>query len=501
MRSYKLLFLLVFVFSVANAQWSEQTSGVTGSLYSVSAPTDLNCWVGGAGGIVLRTVDGGTTWTNVGGAGIANQDVYSVYALDANTCWISTSPASGTYIYKTTNGGALWVTQLNQPGGFGDGVVFTDANNGFFYGDPVGGRWSLFRTTNGGTAWDSTGLFLASEGFAGWNNGLFRLGTKIWFGTNGTKVWYSPDNGATWQSQATTGQLNSYTVWFNNATNGMTGGTNFMATTNSGTNWSALTVPGTGNISGITGEGTNWYLTRQATGIYQSTDNGTTWTTAYTAAAGSYYHVGKARTGTAIWAVRSTGAITKGWGVIVPVEFSAFSATTNNGVVDLSWTTATETNNKGFEIQRKTSTTEFASVGFVDGNGSSTNSNSYSFSDSKLDAGKYIYRLKQIDLDGSAAYSKEVEVDLVVNSFALDQNYPNPFNPSTSISYRIPETAVVVVKVYDVMGNEVASLVNGKQEAGYHSVVFNASNLASGSYIYTITAGNFTSTKKMVLLK
>ena len=88
MRSFKLLFLFVFLFTAANAQWVEQTSGVTGALYSASAPTNLVCWVGGAAGIVLRTVDGGTTWANVGGAGIANQDVYAVFAIDADICYI-----------------------------------------------------------------------------------------------------------------------------------------------------------------------------------------------------------------------------------------------------------------------------------------------------------------------------------------------------------------------------------------------------------------------------
>ena len=95
-----------------------------------------------------------------------------------------------------------------------------------------------------------------------------------------------------------------------------------------------------------------------------------------------------------------------------------------------------------------------------------------------------------------------MEVDVAqVNSFALDQNYPNPFNPTTSISYRIPEASNVVIKVYDVMGTEVATLVNGKQEAGNHSIAFEAAKLSSGSYIYTIKAGNFTATKKMILMK
>jgi photosystem II stability/assembly factor-like uncharacterized protein len=502
MRSLRLLFLFVFLFSVANAQWVEQTSGVTGALYSVSAVDDNVCWIGGAAGVVLRTVNGGTNWANVGGAGVGSADVYAVYALDANTCWVTTSPASGTYIYKTTDGGTSWTQQLFQSGGFGDGIWFKDANNGFFYGDPVASRWTLFRTSNGGTTWDSTGMYLASGGFAGWNNGLFVMGDKIWFGTNGTRVWHSPDFGNTWQSQATTGQVNSYTIWFNNANVGVTGGTNFMATTDGGALWSALTVPGTGNISGVTGEATNWYVTRQATGLYQSTDNGATWTTAYTATAGSFYHINKARTGTAIWACRSNGAISKGWGVPVPVEFTSFAATSDNGAVNLSWATATETNNKGFEVQRRMENSEYSTIAFIDGKGTTTGSNNYAYTDSKIESGKYFYRLRQIDFDGTFAYSSEVEVDVAtITSFALDQNFPNPFNPSTSISYRLPEASDVVVKIYDVMGNEVATLVNGRQDAGVHQVVFDAAKLSSGSYIYSIKAGNFSATKKMILMK
>lgn len=502
MRSFKLLFLFVVLFSAANAQWAEQTSGVTGALYSVSAPTDQVCWVGGAAGVVLRTVDGGTNWTNVGGAGISSQDVYVVFAIDANTCYISTSPATGTYIYKTTNGGTSWVSQLSQTGGFGDGLWFKDANNGIFYGDPVGNRWTIFRTSNGGTNWDSTGLYLASEGWAGWNNGLFAMGDNVWFGTNGTKIWYSSNFGTSWTSQATTGQANSFTVWFNTPTVGLTGGANFMATTNGGTLWSALTVPGTGNIGGIAGTGTSWWVARQATAIYESTNNGTAWTTAYTASAGSYYHLTKSRTGTAVWGVRSNGGITRGFGTVVPVELASFAATSKDGSVILDWSTATETNNKGFEIERKAADAGYSTVGFVEGSGTSTNIKSYSYTDANLQAGKYTYRLKQIDLDGTSAYSKEVEVDVAqISSYALDQNFPNPFNPSTSISYRIPEASDVVIKIYDVMGTEIATLVNAKQEAGAHSVVFDAAKLSSGSYIYTIKAGNFTASKKMILMK
>ncbi len=94
-----------------------------------------------------------------------------------------------------------------------------------------------------------------------------------------------------------------------------------------------------------------------------------------------------------------------------------------------------------------------------------------------------------------------VNDDIIANNFSLEQNYPNPFNPSTTINYTLSERSAITLKVYDVLGNEVASLVNGTQEAGKHDVKFDASKLSSGLYIYTLNAGNFTSSKKMMLLK
>lgn len=505
MRSFKLLFLFVFLFTAANAQWVEQNSGVTSALYTVSAPSDLVCWVGGASGVVLRTVDGGSTWTNVGGVGISNQDVYAIYAYDSNYCHITTSTASGTYIYQTTNGGITWVTQLYQAGGFGNGIWFKDYQEGIFYGDPVGGRWTIFRTTNAGTQWDSTGLYLPSEGLAGWNNSLFVVGNQVWFGTNGSKIWYSSNFGASWTARQTPGQVNSYAIWFNSPyyNVGLSGGSDFIRSLNNGENWSPLIVPGTGNVTGITGYRWNWYVTRQSSSIFKATNNpGNTWETTYTAPAGNYNHISLARQGFAVWGVRSNGGITKGFGTVVPVELASFTASANEGSVVLDWSTATETNNQGFTIERKFAGSEYAAIAFVEGNGSSTTTRNYSFTDANLQAGKYTYRLKQTDFDGTTAYSKEVEADVAqIVSYALDQNFPNPFNPSTSISYRIPEAADVVIKIYDVMGTEVTTLVNSKQEAGAHSVVFDAAKLSSGSYIYTIKAGNFTATRKMMLMK
>jgi N-acetylneuraminic acid mutarotase len=187
--------------------------------------------------------------------------------------------------------------------------------------------------------------------------------------------------------------------------------------------------------------------------------------------------------------------------IVIPVELSAFSASVTNGIVTLNWQTATEINNRGFEIQRR-SDGGYQSIGFVDGNGTTTEIRSYSFVDSRVNPGTYYYRLKQIDFDGTIAYSDEIMVDVTPPvEFALEQNYPNPFNPSTSIQYTLSKDVRVTIKIYDILGNEVTTLVDGVKEAGYHNVDFNAANISSGIYLYAIQAGNFSQTKKMMLVK
>ncbi len=168
----------------------------------------------------------------------------------------------------------------------------------------------------------------------------------------------------------------------------------------------------------------------------------------------------------------------------------------------LSWTTATETNNQGFSVERLSGNSSWQQIGFVPGFGTTSKEHSYSFNDNNLEDGTYSYRLLQKDFDGTTDYSDVVNVEVSSPSqFALNQNYPNPFNPSTKISYSLPEQSFVSIKIYNVTGEEVASLVNGVQTEGQHQVVFNAKNLSSGIYIAKMTAGSFSSTIKMNLLK
>ena len=186
---------------------------------------------------------------------------------------------------------------------------------------------------------------------------------------------------------------------------------------------------------------------------------------------------------------------------VIPVELTSFTAKAVNDNVELIWNTATESNNQGFEIQRSKGG-EFEAVGYVPGFGTTTEHKSYTFTDKNVKVGKYTYRLKQIDYDGQYVFSNTVEVE--VNpplTFALEQNYPNPFNPSTLIKYSIAKDAMVNISVYNAIGEKVATLVNGLQQAGRYEVNFNAGNLTSGIYFYSIEAGDFKSVKKMMLIK
>jgi photosystem II stability/assembly factor-like uncharacterized protein len=401
---------------VCNFTWAAQTSGTTQTLYSVKAVNDNVVWVAGAAATVRKTTNGGTTWTDGNpNPGVINGAIYAIDALDANTAWCTTSP-SATFIYRTTNGGTNWTQVFTQTGGFINGIAFIDANTGFAEGDPVGARWSLWKSTNGGANWDSTGMYLPQAGSeAGWNNSVFAMGNNLWFGTGNTRVYHSTNFGANWTFGATTGLVNSYNIHFNSPMLGLAGGTTILKTTDGGATYSSLgTPPGTGNINGIEGFANDFWYCR-GTGIFRSTNGGANWTQVHTP------------TGTQndLDFPSPSGCLT-GW-----------SVGTGGNIAKMSGTPV----------------------------GISGNNNQ------------------------------------IPNVYRLEQNYPNPFNPVTTISFSLPKSGFVELKVYDILGREVAVLVNEFKQTGNHSMDFDASGLASGIYLYTIKSGDFTDTKKMALIK
>jgi tartrate-resistant acid phosphatase type 5 len=193
---------------------------------------------------------------------------------------------------------------------------------------------------------------------------------------------------------------------------------------------------------------------------------------------------------------------------VLPVELSTFTATVvSASSIQLKWSTATEVNNYGFEVERKSGSSNWERIGFVAGSGNSNSPKNYSYTDNPTGGNSFSYRLKQIDVDGKYKYYDVITVNIGVSSEAqLLQNSPNPFNPSTAIKYYIPGATEVAIKIYDILGREVRTLINQQMTGGYHIVYWNGKDsrgedVASGIYLYRLTAGSYSDTKKMNLLK
>ncbi|MBK7867293.1 MAG: right-handed parallel beta-helix repeat-containing protein [Ignavibacteriales bacterium] len=196
---------------------------------------------------------------------------------------------------------------------------------------------------------------------------------------------------------------------------------------------------------------------------------------------------------------------------LIPVELASFSSSVNENNVVLTWTTASEKNNYGFEVERSSGKTDWTNAGFVKGFGTTAEGKEYSFTDQKLPSGRYSYRLKQIDFDGTVEYhalSNEVNVGLP-ESFSISQNYPNPFNPSTRIDFTVADASGIVIELFDITGGKIAEIVNSSFEPGFYSVVIDAQKykLSSGTFIFRFSAKDgsnnslYTATKKMTILK
>jgi len=507
------LFCIICFTGNTFAQWTEQSSGITTALYSVSAVDNYVAWACGENGVVLRTINSGDNWTAT-----TSPDplvgLYTIRGIDAMTALVAGASLTAGVAYKTIDGGLTWTQTFNQPGGFINSVT---KFNGFpvcgMGGDPVGGRWSSFVSYDFGSTWDSTGLYHpALPGEAGWNNSFcqpYNVGFFSYFGTNNSRI-YQPFGSGMTLTHLTPGLVNSMAIWANDSGKIMTGSNIMLYTTNMGVSWTDVNAIGTGNILGITGAGNTWFYVRGSS-VYKSINDGTNWSSDHSAS-GTYTHIAHSPQGLYMWAVRDNGGISRNlFDPILPVELTSFISTVSGSNVILNWSTSREINNSGFDIERSEvkgqSTNDWRKVGFVTGNGNTSENSFYQFTDRGLNEGKYIYRLKQTDFNGNFAYHNLSNEVIVGNpeKFSLSQNYPNPFNPSTKINYDLPFDAKVSLKVFDMTGREVATLVNEFKTAGYYIADFNASNLSTGVYLYRITADangqNFTSEKRMVLIK
>jgi photosystem II stability/assembly factor-like uncharacterized protein len=528
--SLLLLSFLVFTSSSILAQWAAQTSGTTQSLYAVKAINENVVWVGGSNGTLLKTTDGGLTWNPL--TTVPNR-AYSLDAIDENTAWIYvTNPSTGadSKIYKTTDGGTTWNVQYSNAANFGNVIKFFDANYGVAYGDPEpwppNTDWEILVTTNGGTNWTrvpNTAYPPANSAYSEYGDvgSMAVYGNNVWFGTANSsgaapflaRVYKSTDKGNTWTAVEVGGGVVSVSgISFKNNNVGVlcTYEGQFAKTTDGGATWTlSSTVAASAFHTVNYVPNSTRFLAVGTSGVtYLSIDDGATWSMITP-------HSSRLRdvcgAGATAFAVGDAGSIVKWVGPALPVELISFAASATGRKIELKWETATEINNKGFEVERKAVNSTWITVGFKEGSGTSTEAKNYSFIDdlSELTETSFSYRLKQIDYDGSFSYSSEVELEIsnLPSKYSLGQNYPNPFNPSTKINYALPYESSVRITVFNAIGQQVDELINGVQIPGYYEISFNAKNITSGLYFYSIEAsavdgsGNFSEVKKMMLLR
>ncbi|HEX2869341.1 MAG TPA: T9SS type A sorting domain-containing protein [Ignavibacteriales bacterium] len=333
MKRFTIFFFLALSFSVFAHEWKEQTSGTKKDLLSISSVTNKIAWISGMHGIVLRTVDEGNTWQSVGGGTVLDtMDILNIFAIDSSRALCSASPLTDTinkkttaYIFKTNNGGKTWTKVFTQTGSLINGIFMIDSSMGVACGNPVNGKWSIWKTTDGGASWDTTGIKIpkAAASDSGWNNSVWgdSLSKMIAFGTNDSTLYVSVDSGKTWTAKPTKSMKDISAIFFSND-NGLLGGDSLLRTTDKGNTWRTLNASGTGLITGIIVH-ENWdsFMTRLGTKaapdnhIYTSQNFGdSTWNVAYTAPdTNAYLYLTQARNGEGnAWAVRKGGGITYG---------------------------------------------------------------------------------------------------------------------------------------------------------------------------------------------
>jgi len=236
------------------AAWINQASPSASDLYSVAVVDTSRAFAAGAGGLVMRTVNGGTSWFTT--IGQVTDDVYCIDAIDQLRAFVGTHSSTGVArIRRTQNSGLTWsiVYEDSSAGAFIDAIKMFDLNNGYAVGDPVGGQWTLLRTTDGGATWNQAATLAQSGSETGWNNSMSWIGDSLgWFGTNNSRVYYTTDGGASWSPGATS-FANSYGVSFANSLLGMTGAPPTAVSSNGGVTWANTASQPGGQVSGIAG--------------------------------------------------------------------------------------------------------------------------------------------------------------------------------------------------------------------------------------------------------
>lgn len=409
-----------------SGDWTMQSVGTSPGLISVSIVDDSVAWTSGWNGAVFQTRNGGSNWTQC--TSLPHHGT-CVFGLNANTAFVCVNLTNDGRVYRTTDGGTSWTLALQHAGpsaSINDVRMFGDAN-GVAIGNPVGGLWRVFKTSNGGATWDTLSR-IPEPGF-GYRDATDWVGEQQgWFGTDGGFVYRTTDGGSTW-SPSDLGSLDVFSLVFPDGQLGLASTAFRYAyrTTNGGASWSYVsTIPAphpaviVSFIAGAAVPTPRWWAT-SLDEIYRSTNHGLLWT---------YETLADGR----------------------PFNDISMKHLPEKGLI-----------------------VGYAVTAAADG---------------------VVMRYREVVTSTPEDQSYPWPLSL-----QLHQNYPNPFNPLTSIEFRLPKSGPVTLKVYDILGQEVRTLVNEPKEAGVHRVQFDASGLTSGVYVYRIENGRHTVSRKMVLLK
>lgn len=513
--------------------WTQINNGIINKdILSVNG-SDLMIVSTSFGGITV-TYNKGESWVNLSD-GLNNSSITALLSTE-NKLFAGTY---GSGIFRSEDGGENW-TKLNHPNLYVGDLL--SAHNRIYaiiskyYGGPYPAR--VYWSSDLGENWLSSSFVesftcLASSGenlLVGSQFGLYRS-------TNYGQTWVHITNGIPENVVVTSISSKDSILLLTNGTNGVYRSADY------GLSWNFVTIPGLSSSNKVEFVGDRFFVgSSQVNFLFESMDYGLTWSAVQTPLFNAdvtalygydnYKFVGLSDnkgvlisnnygaswqesnpfTASKILSFENHNYVlytgTDGAGiyklseVVLPVELVSFKGKINKDGVLLTWTTITEKNNYGFEILRKSREHNYVVIGFVKGNGTSTEVHKYFFKDKNILNTKYNYRLKQIDLDGTFTYSDEISID--VNrafEYTLSQNFPNPFNPSTIIKYSLLYSGIVEIKVFDMLGKEIKTLINEYKPAGNYEIEFDGTGLPNGVYFFRMISGNYSDTKKMVLLR
>lgn len=387
-------------------------------------------------------------------------------------------------IYKTENGGNKWVKTDSTPTPVPVyKIEFINPFLGWYISETY-----LKRTINGGNNWEQ---FFNSSDF---NNFYFLDSLNGWIVAAG-KTYKTSDGGDNWEIINTSFSFND--IVFKNIDTGFAVNGSVYKTTDGGYNWQL--------VNGATGYyiqlvDSSMLITWKSDGaVFMSPDEGASWNQ-YDLPDRNFIKFFDRKHG---YLVGDDGLIYSYLDTtIVPVELINFEVKATENQIVIHWTTASELNNKGFEIQRKSFTTDWNAIGFVNGSGTTTNYTEYSFTDTSPKNGKNFYRLKQIDYDGSITYSEIISIDFSpLSIFRLYPNFPNPFNSHTIINFNLPYDSNIELKIFNILGEQADKLIFENLSAGLNKINYSAESLNSGVYFYKISNGEKALIGKMLLIK